>query len=377
MPDFPDRLAPIPTRMRPAMNERLAALKASGVSIWLDDLSRDRLDSGNLRELIEHYCVTGVTTNPSIFAAALGAGHGYRERITALGEASVDDAIWALMIDDVRDACDVLLDVFHDTDGIDGRVSIEVDPNFADDAAATVQMAEEIWRTVDRPNLLIKIPATAAGLEAITAVIARGISVNVTLIFSINRYREVLAAYAQGLRIAQTEGKDLSSIHSVASFFISRLDSDVDAHLVKIGRPELGGRAAVANARLAYQACAEFHDTDDWRSLAQAGANMQRPLWASTSVKNPHYDDTMYVSELVVPGSVNTMPESTLQAFADHGPEPRDRVSGNIREAQDLFAELGAIGIDYEDVVTRLEAEGVRKFMDSWAELKAIVEQEM
>lgn len=357
------------------MNENLKALSAAGVSIWLDDLSRERIDSGNLADLIKNHHVVGVTTNPTIFAQALAKGIGYSERITTLGSADVSEVMWALMIDDVRDACDLLFDVYRESGGFDGRVSIEVDPTFAHDTQKTVVMAKELWAKVDRPNLLIKIPATEQGLAAVTECIANGISVNVTLIFGIDRYEKVIDAYWIGLEKAAENGIDLGGIHSVASFFVSRVDTDVDAQLSKLGRPELGGAAAVANARLAHETFVKMHDQDRWQNLAQRGANVQRPLWASTGVKNPNYPDTLYVSELVVANSVNTMPESTLLAFADHGPAPRDLVTGNYSDAKKLFAEIAAIGVSYSDLTERLEREGLQKFVESWTELQSTVGQ--
>lgn len=357
------------------MNERLRALSAAGVSIWLDDLSRERIDSGNLAKLIDTHHVVGVTTNPTIFAQALAKGIGYPERIKALSKTDVSEVMWALMVDDVRDACDVLLKVYERSNGFDGRVSIEVDPTFAHDAQKTVVMAKELWARVNRPNLMIKIPATETGLAAVTESIANGISVNVTLIFGVDRYEKVMEAYFAGLERALEDGIDIGTIHSVASFFVSRIDTDVDTQLSKLGRPELGGAAAVANARLAHEAFVKMHDEDRWRNLAERGANVQRPLWASTGVKNPNYPDTLYVSELVVANSVNTMPESTLFAFADHGPEPRDLVTDNYSDAKNHFAELVAIGISYEELTERLEREGLQKFVESWTDLQKTVGQ--
>lgn len=357
------------------MNERLQALSEAGVSIWLDDLSRERIDSGNLAQLVKTHNVVGVTTNPTIFAQAIAKGIGYSERIESMGPSDVSEVMWALMVDDVRDACDLLLTVYEKSAGVDGRVSIEVDPTFADDSEKTVSMAKDLWARVNRPNLMIKIPATETGLTAIMETIANGISVNVTLIFSVDRYERVMEAYFTGLERASENGIDLGTIHSVASFFVSRVDTDVDAQLSKLGRPELGGAAAIANARLAYEAFAKMHDQDRWRKLVQRGANVQRPLWASTGVKNPNYPDTLYVSELVVAGSVNTMPESTLFAFADHGPTPRDLVTDNYSDAKKLFAELAAIGISYEELTDRLEREGLQKFVESWSELQSTIGQ--
>ncbi|MFC4126970.1 transaldolase [Nocardia rhizosphaerae] len=361
-----------------AQNEKLAALSAAGVSVWLDDLSRERIASGNLADLIATRSVVGVTTNPSIFQAALSKGHDYDGQLKELAGqgADADAAIRTMTTDDVRAACDVLAPVFDATGGVDGRVSIEVDPRFAFDADKTVAQAIELWKIVDRPNLFIKIPATEAGLPAITAVIAEGISVNVTLIFSVPRYRAVMGAYLDGLRNAKIGGHDLAKIHSVASFFVSRVDTEIDKRLEAIGTPEalaLRGKAGVANARLAY---AEYQDvfdggahTSTYNHLAAQGGNRQRPLWASTGVKNPDYPDTLYVTELVGPNTVNTLPEKTLQAFADHGEVRGDTLSGHAVEAAQVFAELAAVGIDLTDVFDLLEREGVDKFESAWNEL--------
>lgn len=357
------------------MNERLKALSEAGVSIWLDDLSRERIESGNLAQLVNTHHVVGVTTNPTIFAQAIAKGTGYSERIKGLGTSDVSEVMWTLMVDDVRDACDLLLAVYEESAGVDGRVSIEVDPTFAHDAEKTFSMAKELWARVNRPNLMIKIPATLTGLAAVTESIANGISVNVTLIFGVDRYEKVMEAYFAGLEKALENGIDISTIHSVASFFVSRVDTDVDPQLGKLGRPELGGAAAVANARLAYEAFVKMHGQDRWRKLVQRGANVQRPLWASTGMKNPNYPDTLYISELVVANSVNTMPESTLFAYADHGPAPRDLVTDNYSDAKKLFAELAAIGISYEELTARLEREGLQKFVESWADLEKTVSQ--
>lgn len=361
-----------------AQNENLAALSAAGVSVWLDDLSRDRIDSGNLAELIATRGVVGVTTNPSIFQAALSKGHGYDTQLRELAAqgADADAAIRTMTTDDVRAACDVLAPVFEQTGGVDGRVSIEVDPRFAFDADKTVAQAIELWKIVDRKNLFIKIPATEAGLPAITSVIGEGISVNVTLIFSVPRYRAVMGAYLDGLCNAKIGGHDLARIHSVASFFVSRVDTEIDKRLDAIGTPEalaLRGKAGVANARLAY---AEYQDvfdggahTSTYNHLAAQGANRQRPLWASTGVKNPDYSDTLYVTELVGPNTVNTLPEKTLEAFADHGAVRGDTLSGHAVEAAQVFADLAAVGIDLDDVFALLEREGVDKFESAWGEL--------
>jgi len=287
--------------------------------------------------------------------------------------------IFELTTEDVRDACDVLAPV-HEAKPADGRVSIEVEPDLAHDTEATIASAQELWRAVDRRNALVKIPATSEGLPAITAATAQGISVNVTLIFGIGRYREVMDAYLTGLEQARDAGLDISTIHSVASFFVSRVDTEVDPRLDKIGTDEalaLRGQAAVANARLAYAAFEEVIAGERWRTLAEAGANPQRPLWASTGVKNPDYSDTLYVTELVVADTVNTMPQKTMEAFADHGEVRGDAVTGRADDAQQLFDRLAAVGIDFDDVLVVLEREGVEKFSKSWAELVQTVEGQM
>lgn len=356
-------------------NPNLAALSAAGVSVWLDDLSRDRLASGNLGELIETKSVVGVTTNPSIFQAALSHGHAYDAQIAELAKqgADVEATVRAVTTDDVRAACDLLTPQWEASDGVDGRVSIEVDPRIAHDADKTVAQAIELWKIVDRPNLFIKIPATEAGLPAITATLAEGISVNVTLIFSVERHRAVMDAYLAGLEKAREAGHDLSKIHSVASFFVSRVDTEIDKRLEKIGGEDalaLRGEAGVANARLAYAAYQEvFEGGDRFAALKADGARVQRPLWASTGVKNPDYSDTLYVTELVAPNTVNTMPEKTIDAVADHGDIKGDTVTGTSSAAQAVFDKLAAAGIDLPDVFVVLENEGVEKFVDSWTEL--------
>ncbi len=356
-------------------NANLAALSAAGVSVWLDDLSRQRLQSGNLQELIDTKCVVGVTTNPSIFQKALAEGDAYDAQVAELAErgADVDATIRTVTTDDVRNACDVLTPQWEASDGVDGRVSIEVDPRLAHDADKTAKQAIELWKIVDRPNLFIKIPATEDGLPAITATLAEGISVNVTLIFSVERHRAVINAYLEGLEKAKQAGHDLSKIHSVASFFVSRVDTEIDKRLEAIGSPdalELRGQAGVANARLAYAAYQEnFVGGDRFAALEADGARVQRPLWASTGVKNPDYSDTLYVTELVAPNTVNTMPEKTIDAVADHGVVTGDTVTGTAAPAQEVFDKLEAVGIDLTDVFLVLENEGVQKFEESWTEL--------
>ncbi|HEY5845248.1 MAG TPA: transaldolase [Microlunatus sp.] len=361
------------------MSERLKALADAGVSIWLDDLSRERLTSNNLAELVADSSVVGVTTNPTIFASALAKGQAYDAQMDELAErdGSVEDAIKALTTDDVRDACDVLAATSAATNGVDGRVSIEVEPGLARQTDATIAQAQDLWKIVDRPNLLIKIPATQEGLPAITAVIGEGISVNVTLIFSLERYRGVIDAYLSGLEQAAANGHDPSQIHSVASFFVSRVDTEYDKRLDAIGTDEakaLKSKAAIANARLAYELFEKTFAGERWEALAAQGANKQRPLWASTGVKDPSLPDTLYVTELVVPGTVNTMPEKTMQAFADHGEVQGDQVTGRYDEARETLAALEALGISYDEVVEVLEEEGVDKFDKSWSELVETVQ---
>ncbi|WP_406005793.1 transaldolase [Streptomyces sp. NBC_00637] len=352
----------------------LDRLSNEGVSIWLDDLSRKRIASGNLAELVATKNVVGVTTNPSIFQAAIGSGEGYEDQLAdlAVRGVTVDEAVRMMTTADVRAAADILHTVYTATDGRDGRVSIEVDPRLAHHTAATVAEAKQLAWLVDRPNVMIKIPATRAGLPAITEVVGLGISVNVTLIFSLERYREVVDAYLAGLEKAAAKGLDLSTIHSVASFFVSRVDSEIDKRLTALGTDEalgLKGRAALANARLAYEACEKAFAGDRWNALAGAGANRQRPLWASTGVKDPAYKDTLYVDDLVAPGTVNTMPEATLDATADHGDITGDTVTGGYARARADLAAVEALGISYDEVVTRLEDEGVAKFAVAWQDL--------
>ncbi|WP_030021250.1 transaldolase [Streptomyces monomycini] len=364
------------------MTDALKRLSDEGVAIWLDDLSRKRITSGNLAELIDQQHVVGVTTNPSIFQKAISQGDGYDTQLTDLAarKVTVEEAIRMITTADVRDAADILRPVFDATDGQDGRVSIEVDPRLAHDTRATVAEAKQLAWLVDRPNALIKIPATKAGLPAITETIARGISVNVTLIFSLERYRAVMDAYLEGLEKAKAAGLDLSKIHSVASFFVSRVDTETDKRLDAIGTDEakaLKSKAAVANARLAYQAYEEVFSSDRWNALDKAHANKQRPLWASTGVKDPSLKDTMYVEELVAPNTVNTMPEATLEATGDHGEISGDKVRGSYEQAQADLDALKKLGISYDDVVQVLEDEGVEKFEASWNDLLKSTEAEL
>ncbi|MFI9775127.1 transaldolase [Streptomyces sp. NPDC051956] len=364
------------------MTDALKRLSEEGVAIWLDDLSRKRITSGNLAELIDQQHVVGVTTNPSIFQKAISHGDGYEQQLADLAarKVTVDEAIRMITTADVRDAADILRPVFEATAGQDGRVSIEVDPRLAHNTTATVAEAKQLAWLVDRPNTLIKIPATKAGLPAITEVIGKGISVNVTLIFSLERYREVMDAYLAGLEKAKAAGLDLSKIHSVASFFVSRVDSEIDKRLDALGTDEakaLKGKAALANARLAYEAFEEVFSSDRWAALDKAQANKQRPLWASTGVKDPAYKDTLYVVDLVAPGTVNTMPEATLDATADHGEITGNTIAGTYDQSRTEIAAVEKLGISYDDVVQVLEDEGVDKFETSWNDLLKSTEAEL
>lgn len=362
------------------MTNPLAQLAANGVSIWLDDLSRTRIRSGALRDLITNRSVSGVTTNPTIFAAAIGKGEGYGEQIAQLAAAgkSAAEAIFAITTQDVAEACDIFSEVYSSTHGFDGRVSIEVEPGLANDAAGTIAQAKELFAAVNRENVMIKIPATKPGLSAITEVIAAGISVNVTLIFSLQRYREVIAAYKAGIAQAKVNGHDLSKIHSVASFFVSRVDTEIDKRLLAIGSEQalaLKSQAALANARLAYQVFEQEFAAADWTELAAAGANVQRPLMASTGVKDPNLSDTLYVTELVAPQLVNTMPEKTMEAVYDHGIVPANSITAHYAEAAQVLNQVAEAGVSYDDVTNLLETEGVDKFIVSWNELVESVDQ--
>ena len=356
------------------MTNPLAQLAANGVSIWLDDLSRTRIRSGALRDLITNRSVSGVTTNPTIFAGAIGKGEGYGEQIAQLAAdgKSATEAIFEITTQDVAEACDIFAGVYAATAGFDGRVSIEVEPGLANDAEGTIAQAKQLFAKVNRENVMIKIPATKPGLAAITAVIAAGISVNVTLIFSLQRYREVIAAYKAGIAQAKANGHDLSKIHSVASFFVSRVDLEIDKRLVATGNEDalaLKSKAALANARLAYQVFEQEFAAADWADLATAGANVQRPLMASTGVKDPNLSDTLYVTELVAPQLVNTMPEKTMEAVYDHGIVPANSITAHYAEAEAVLAAVAAAGVSYDDVTNLLETEGVDKFIVSWNEL--------
>jgi transaldolase len=364
------------------MSDVLRELTEAGVSVWLDDISRDRLRTGNLETLVKDFYVRGVTSNPTIFANAVSKGNAYEDQVKdlALRGVSVEEAMRMIMTYDIRWACDVLRPVYDESDGVDGRVSIEVDPRLARETAKTVAEAKQLWWLVDRPNLFIKIPATAAGIPAITETLAEGISVNVTLIFSLVRYGEVIDAFMAGLEKAAANGHDISKIGSVASFFVSRVDTEVDKRLDKIATPEaqaLRGKAAIANARLAYELYEQKLDTPRWAALKAKGAKVQRPLWASTSTKDPAFPDTMYVVDLVVRDTVNTMPEATLHAMADHGVLRGDTVHGTYDESRAVFADLEKLGIGYDDVVQVLEDEGVSKFAASFNEMIETIRNEL
>jgi transaldolase len=363
------------------MSDPLRQLSEAGVAVWLDDLSRSRLQTGNLSDLIRDRSLVGITTNPTIFQKAISGSDLYNPQLADLAVRGVDvgEALRAITTKDVRDACDVLRPAYDASDGVDGRVSIEVDPRISGSYDKTIAEARALWWLVDRPNLFIKIPATLPSLPAISQALSEGISVNVTLIFSLARYDLVMDAFLEGLERAQKSGIDLSGIGSVASFFVSRVDTEVDARLGKIGTKDakaLLGKAAVANARLAYQHYENMIAGDRWKALAAAGAKTQRPLWASTGVKDPNYSDTMYVADLVAPDTVNTMPEATMNAVFDHGVIEGDTVRGHYIDAQRVLDDLKAVGVDYDDVVDTLEREGVDKFEDSWNQLiEAVTEQ--
>ncbi len=366
------------------MNDRLKALADAGVSIWLDDLSRERLETGNLADLMKNRHVVGVTSNPAIFQTALADGERYDDQVRQLAAdgADVDRATLVITTDDVREACKVMRPVFDATDGVDGRVSIEVSPGLAHSTDETVTEAATLWETVDQPNLLIKIPGTKEGWPAITQTIAAGISVNVTLIFGLEQYRNVMEAYVAGLEQAADNGHDLSTIHSVASFFVSRVDSEIDKRLEAMTEgpgtdADLRGKAGVANARLAFQMYEEFFAGERWAALEAKGARKQRPLWASTGVKNPDYDDTMYVVDLVVEDTVNTMPEKTLDSVADHGEVRGDRVRPFYDDAAAHMQALADAGIDYDDVIEVLIKEGVEKFVAAWDELQSTLSKSL
>jgi transaldolase len=360
--------------------DTLAQLEELGVAIWLDDISRERLVTGNLAGLARDMHVSGVTSNPTIFAKALSAGTAYADQVAdlALRGVSLDEAARALTTYDIRWACDVLRPKFDSSDGLNGRVSIEVDPRLARDTEKTIAEARALWWLVDRPNMFVKIPATEAGLPAITQCLSEGISINVTLIFGLERYGQVVDAFFEGLEKAS--GRDISTIASVASFFVSRVDTEVDGRLDKIGTPEahaLRGKAALANARLAYEMFEQKFASPRWEALKARGAKLQRPLWASTSVKDPSFADTMYVVELAAPDTVNTMPEATMHATEEHGKLRGDAIHGTYEESRRVFDQLEALGVGYDDVVQVLEDEGVEKFAVSWQELLDTIKREM
>lgn len=359
-------------------NPRTQALSDAGVSIWLDDLSRERISSGNLQELIDTVNVVGVTTNPSIFQAAISGRSDYDADIARLaGEgADVEGVVEVLTTDDVRTAADLFSDVYASSKGFDGRVSIEVDPRLAHETEKTVEQAKRLHEIVGRENVMIKIPATLEGLPAITAVIAEGISVNVTLIFSVARYQQVIEAYLAGLELAAQAGKDLSTIHSVASFFVSRVDTEIDKRLDALGGDAvtLKGKAGVANAVAAFGEYLAAFGGERFAALKEQGANPQRALWASTGVKNPEYSDTLYVDNLVADPSVNTMPEKTLQAAADHSSPAAALTAESAQQAEQVLAEIAAAGVDLADVFAVLETEGVSKFEVAWNELLETVQ---
>jgi len=360
------------------MTDRLSELSAAGVAIWLDDISRERFvkdgSQTNLYKLRRENHVVGVTSNPTIFQIAISTSDEYGTQLKELAarKVTVEEAMRMITTYDVRWACDIMRPAWEASAHVDGRVSIEVDPRLADNTLATIAEAKQLWWLVDRPNLFVKIPATKEGLPAITAALAEGININVTLIFSLQRYREVMDAWLAGLEQAKANGHNISDLFSVASFFVSRMDTEVDKRLEELGSETalaLRGKAALANARLAYEAYLGMMGGDRWKALQAQGAQTQRPLWASTGTKNKEYSDTLYVDNLIAPGVVNTMPEKTLWAVADHAKIEPDTVTPYIAEAHGTMAALKAIGVDYDDVVDLLEKEGVAKFSASWQEL--------
>lgn len=359
---------------------RQADILKAGTSIWLDDLSRSKLtgsDPNSLPHRIAHDGVRGVTTNPSIFGAAITGADEYASDIAALSGKSVEEVVRKLTTDDVRVACDLFTEIYNESKGVDGRVSIEVDPRLAHKTQETIDEGLALHALVGRPNVMIKVPATKAGLPAITALIGKGVSVNVTLIFSNERYSEVIDAFIAGMVQAKNAGLDLSSIHSVASFFISRIDSAVDKELKAVGNHDLLGKVAVANAHRAYALFLEKFSTSPWRELEANGALVQRPLWASTGVKDPAYPDTLYVDTLVAPKTVNTMPQSTLDAFLDHGDVNGDAITSQLEKASQILSALSALGISLASITDALEADGVKKFEDAWISLLADVKKVM
>ena len=350
---------------------RLHELSELGQSVWIDSLSREWLRTGELRRMMDEDAVVGVTSNPTIFQKAMSEGDWYDEQLREVLAEEDDprEIFLRLAFDDIREACDLMRSVWDGTEGQDGYVSLEVEPALAHDTEATIEQAQHFHDTVDRPNLYVKIPATAAGVPAIEEMIARGKKINVTLIFGLDRYAEVAEAYIRGVERLSESGGDPKSVTSVASFFVSRVDTEADKRLDAVGgNDELKGRLAIANAKLAYQRYKEIFSGPRWEGLAAQGASTQRCLWASTSTKNPEYRDVMYVEELIGPQTVNTMPKETIEAFQDHG-EVRLTLEEGLEEARRVFEELAAAGIDYDDVTRVLEDEGVQKFADSFDEL--------
>src|SRR5688500_16032962 len=348
-------------------NTRLDQLADHGQSVWIDFLSRELLETGALARAVERDAVVGVTSNPTIFAKALSAGDAYDEQIAA-SDGDAKSVFLELAMRDVTTACDLLHPVWQRTEGGDGYVSIEVDPNLADDTDGTIAQATHFHEAIARPNLLVKIPATDAGVPAIEEMTARGYAINVTLIFSLTRHRQVAEAYLRGLERLVASGGDPSRIHSVASFFVSRVDTETDRRLAEAGRDDLKARLAIANAKLAYQQYKALFQGERWDDLAARGATPQRCLWASTSVKDPSLRDTLYVEELIGPETISTMPEETIRAFQDHG-RVEPRLESDLDEAQHLFNQLYAAGVDYDDIVATLEREGIEKFAVSFNEL--------
>ncbi len=364
------------------MTDRLKELSEAGVSIWLDDFSRERLTSGSLQELIDESHVVGVTTNPSIFGKAMSSGDAYTDQLRELKASGkeLSDIVRTLTTDDVRAACDLFTGIYDATDGVDGRVSIEVEPQLAHETQPTIDQAHQLHDLVDRRNVHVKIPATKEGLPAITAALAAGIDINVTLIFSVERYAEVVDAWLAGLEQAHANGLNLADIHSVASLFVSRTDVEVDKRLDALDTPEsreLKGKSALAVARLCNEAFEQALSTQRWETLASHGALPQRPLWASTGTKDPSYKDTLYIEELITRDTVNTMPEKTMQAFADHGVVRGDTIVGTYDTSRQILDALEAAGVDMADVFAVLEREGVSKFNDAWEELMTTLQEQL
>lgn len=353
----------------------LRLLSALGQSVWIDFLSRESIREGHLQSLLDNDSVVGATSNPSIFQKAMAKGDAYEEQLRELdSDLATKDVFWALAEQDIREACDLFRPIWDGGSGRDGYVSLEVDPGLAYDTLATFREAMRLHESVERPNLLVKIPATKPGLGAIEDVISKGHSINVTLIFSLERYEDVAQSYIRGLQRLVAEGGDPSTVASVASFFVSRIDTEADRRLDELGgHDHLKGKLAVANAKLAYQRYKELFSGPQWEYLESKGATPQRVLWASTSVKNPDYPDTLYVEELIGPDTVNTMPEETIEAFQDHG-KPRPLLESELEQAHKVLADLAEAGVDYKDVTDTLEREGVEKFADAFDELLAALE---